>query len=195
MNIGVYGGTFNPPHLGHLILAQSAIDALDLDRVLLVPAYQSPFKSPSESIAAELRAEMVELAVSDNEQLAGEYFEIRRKNVSFTVDTLRHLHDSHPDDTLFLLMGADTFAEFPLWKDPDIIADLAVPAVTQRPGYPVDFPGHPFEKAARSFSMPLIEISSTEIRKRIRQGRSINYLVPWAVRIFIDSQGLYREQE
>ncbi len=193
MNIGVYGGTFNPPHLGHLILAQSAIDALALDRVLLVPAFQSPFKLQSESLPAEMRAEMVELSVSDNEKLEGEYYEVQHAGVSFTVDTLRHLRAKHPDDALFLLMGADTFLEFHLWKEPVAIAEIATLAVAERPGYEIDLASHPYGKAARSFSMPLIDISSTDIRRRVREGLSIQYLVPWAVQVFIASHGLYRE--
>ncbi|PLX31808.1 MAG: nicotinate (nicotinamide) nucleotide adenylyltransferase [Ignavibacteria bacterium] len=193
MNIGIYGGTFNPPHLGHLILAQSAIDALDLDHVLLVPAFQSPFKRLSESLSAELRAEMVELAVSDNPRIRGEYHEVLRKEVSYTIDTLRHIRESHPDDTLFLLMGADTFNEFHLWNDPAEIVSLATLAVADRPGNALDLSAHPYGKAARRFSMPLIDISSTDIRRRIRENQSINYLVPWAVSVFIHSQGFYRE--
>lgn len=193
MNIGIYGGTFNPPHIGHLILAQSAIDALALDHVLLVPAFQSPFKRQSESLPAAERAEMVELAVSDNDRIRGEYYEVRKEDISYTVETLQHIRDRHPDDTLYLLMGEDTFAEFHLWKDPEDILALATPAVAGRPGYSPDTTAHPYEKAARRFSMPLIDISSTDIRRRIREGQSIQYLVPWTVQVFITSHGLYRE--
>ncbi|MCB2203743.1 nicotinate-nucleotide adenylyltransferase [bacterium] len=192
MNIGIYGGTFNPPHIGHLILAQSAIDALQLDHVLLVPAFRSPFKLQSESLSAEVRAEMVELAVSGNDRIRGEYYEVLKGDVSYTVDTLRHIHDEHPDDELFLLMGEDTFAEFHLWKDPEDILSLATPAVAGRPGYDAAAAGHAYEKAARRFSMPLIDVSSTDIRRRLREGLSIQYLVPWTVQVFIMSQGLYR---
>lgn len=193
MNIGVYGGTFNPPHLGHLILAQSAIDALGLDRVLLVPAFRSPFKLQSECLSAEIRSEMVELAVSGNQRLRGEYYEALRGGVSFTVDTLRHLRATYPGDELFLLMGADTFNEFHLWKEPEAIVDLAAIAVAQRQGSEIDLSSHPYGKAARIFSMPLVDISSTDIRRRVREGQSIQYLVPWTVQVFIESQGLYRE--
>jgi nicotinate-nucleotide adenylyltransferase len=193
MNIGVYGGTFNPPHLGHLILTQSAIDALMLDRILLVPAFQSPFKTHSESLPAEIRAEMVELAISDNTRLMGEYYEVHRAGVSFTVDTLRQIQAEHPDDSLFLLMGADTFLEFHLWKEPEAIAEIATLAVAERPGYEIDLAAHPYGKTARRFSMPLIEISSTDIRRRVREGFSIKYLVPWTVQVFIESKGLFRE--
>ncbi len=193
MNIGVYGGTFNPPHLGHLILAQSAIDALALNRVLFVPAFQSPFKLRSESLSAEIRAEMVELAVSDNDRLRCEYHEVRHGGLSFTVDTLRYLRTLHPDDTLYLLMGSDTFLEFHLWKEPEVIAEIATLAVAERPGHELELPAHPFGKTARSFPMPLIDISSTDVRRRVRERLSIQYLVPWTVQVFITSQGLYRE--
>ena len=195
MNIGVYGGTFNPPHIGHLILAQQAIDALGLDRVLLVPAYQSPFKLRSESLSVELRSEMVELAVSGNDRLAGEYYEAQRGGVSFTVDTLRHLRERQPGDGLFLLMGADTFNEFHLWKEPEAITALATIAVAERPGAPLGLAAHPYGAMARTFPMPLVDVSSTDIRRRIREGRSIRYLVPWTVEVFIAAQGLYREPE
>lgn len=195
MKIGVYGGTFNPPHIGHLILAQQAIDALGLERVLFVPAYQSPFKLRSESLSVELRSEMVELAVSGNDRLAGEYYEALRGGVSFTVDTLRHLRERQPDDALFLLMGADTFMEFPLWKEPATITSLATIAVAERPGAHLDLASHPYGTIARTFPMPLVDVSSTDIRRRIREGRSIRYLVPWTVEVFITAQGLYREQD
>ncbi|MBR9974752.1 MAG: nicotinate-nucleotide adenylyltransferase [Bacteroidetes bacterium] len=195
MNIGVYGGTFDPPHIGHLILAQQAIDTLGLDRVLLVPAFQSPFKTGSESLSVELRSEMVALAVSGNDRLDGEYHEAQRGGVSFTVDTLRHVREKQPDDTLFLLMGADTFDEFHLWKEPESIIALATIAVAQRPGVPLDLASHPYGSIAQLFEMPQIDVSSTDIRKRIHEGRSIRYLVPWAVEVFIASQGLYREHD
>jgi nicotinate-nucleotide adenylyltransferase len=194
MNIGIYGGTFNPPHLGHLILAQSAIDALSLDHVLLLPAFQSPFKLLSESLSAELRAEMVELAVSGNPLLRGEYHEVLKGEVSYTIDTLRYIRSRQPDDKLFLLMGEDTFSEFHLWKEPDDILALATLAVAGRPGHGAsEITPHPYEKAARRFSMPLLDISSTDIRRRIREGVSIQYLVPWTVQVFIEAHGLYRE--
>ncbi len=193
MNIGIYGGTFNPPHIGHLILAQSAIDALALDHVLLVPAFRSPFKLQSESLPAAQRAEMVELAVSGNDRIRGEYYEVLKEDTSYTIDTLQHIRDRHPEDTLYLLMGEDTFAEFHLWKDPEKILTLATPAVAGRPGYDADAAAHPYEKAARRFSMPRIDVSSTDIRQRVREERSIQYLVPWTVQVFITAQGLYRE--
>jgi len=192
MNIGIYGGTFDPPHIGHLILAQSAIDALALDHVLLVPTWRSPFKSDSDSLPPLQRAEMVELAISGNSLLRGEYCEIQRGEVSFTVDTLRKIRDAHPGDTLFLLMGADTFSEFHLWKDPEDILAMATAAVAERPGYQLTEDNYPYIKTARKFSMPLIDVSSTDIRNRVREGRSIQYLVPWTVQVFIESQGLYR---
>ena len=192
MNIGIYGGTFNPPHLGHLVLAQSAVDALNLDMVLFVPAYVSPFKTHAHMLSAQLRCEMVELALSDNRKFRGEYWEALREETSYSVDTLRHLSHIFPDDALHLLMGADTFREFHLWKDPEEIIRLARICVAERPQHPRAETTHAYTKHAIHFPMPLLDISSTDIRARAADGRSIHYLVPWSVQVFIEAQGLYR---
>jgi nicotinate-nucleotide adenylyltransferase len=192
MNIGIYGGTFNPPHLGHLLLAQSAADQLDLDVVLFVPAYVSPFKNHQEMLPAALRCEMVELALSDNRKFKGEYWEALREETSYSVDTLRYLAEQHAGDALFLLMGEDTFRDFHLWKDPGIIAGLARLCVARRPGHASEDAKHAFTDTALRFTMPLVDISSTDIRRRAAAGSSIQYLVPWTVQVFIESQGLYR---
>ncbi len=193
MNIGIYGGTFNPPHLGHLVLAQSALDALDLDLVLFVPAYVSPFKTQRDVLSAELRCEMVELALSDNRKFRGEYWEALRRKTSYSVDTLRYLSRIFPDDTLHLLMGADTFREFHLWKDPDDIVRLARICVAERLHHRFVDASHEYMENVISFPMPLLDISSSDIRRRVAEGRPIQYLVPWAVQVFIEAQGLYRD--
>jgi nicotinate-nucleotide adenylyltransferase len=192
MNLGIYGGSFDPPHIGHLALADSAMEAFALDTVLLVPAWRSPFKQHDVPAPPELRAEMVELAISDNRTLKGEYSEILRAGLSWTVDTLRDLRVRHPEARLHLLMGADTFAEFHLWREPEEIASMAALCVAQRPGAPDDPAAHPFGDRVRTFSMPQLGISSSDIRRRVREGRSIRYLVPWTVRTFIEARGLYR---
>ncbi len=192
MNIGMYGGTFNPPHLGHLVLAQSAVDQLGLDLVLFVPAYVSPFKTHAHMLPAEQRCEMVELALSDNKKFRGEYWEALRQETSYSVDTLRYLSAKYPEDKLHLLMGADTFRDFHLWKDPDEIAGIAQLCVAERPGHAISDAVHAYAASATRFSMPLLDISSTDIRRRVAAGSSIQYLVPWAVQVFIETQGLYR---
>jgi nicotinate-nucleotide adenylyltransferase len=193
MNIGVYGGSFNPPHLGHLILAQSAAEQLQLDTVLFVPTYASPFKLHEDSIDAQLRCEMVELALSDNKLFRGEYWEAMRQETSWSIDTIRYLSRCHPGERLHLLMGADTFRDFHLWKEPEEISGLTEICVAERPGYSISDAEHAFCERAIPFSMPLVEISSTDIRRRVAEGTSIRYLVPWTVEVLIGARGLYRQ--
>ena len=192
MNIGVYGGSFNPPHLGHLLLARSAMDELELDKVLFVPAYQSPFKEAEQTLAVEMRCEMVELAISESGEFRSEFHEALKSEISYTVDTLDSLRRQLPGDKLFLLMGADTFRDFHLWKQPERIVEMATPAGGQRPGFEVELSDFAFGDRAVMFGMPLIEISSSDIRQRVREGRSIQYLVPWTIKTFIEAHGLYR---
>ncbi len=193
MNVGVLGGTFNPPHNGHLLLAESARVELGLDLVLFVPAWRSPFKDGGGVPDAETRCEMVALAVSDNPFFACDHFEALRPTVSYTVDTLRHLRATRPDDTLHLLLGADAFAEFHLWRDPDEIVHLATLAVARRGAAEAPLHTSPYGTHARSFRMPAVDFSSTDIRARAREGKSVRYLVPWTVATFIEATGLYRD--
>lgn len=192
MNIGLLGGTFDPPHIGHLILAESACDQLRVDIVLFVPNYISPFKQSQSSSSAELRAEMVELAIVGNKKFKGDYSEVDRCDVSYSIDTIRSIAQRFPEDQLFLIMGADAFNDFHLWKEPEEIVKLCALAVAQRPGSKLNLASHRFGEYARTFSIPQIDISSTDIRERINQRRSIQYLVPWTVQTFIEAKGLYK---
>ncbi len=192
MRTGLLGGTFDPPHTGHLILAEHARVELKLDNVIFVPNSISPFKTTRYISNADIRAEMVQLAVSDNPCFSTELFEISQQGISYTVDTLRYLTAKHPADTFILLMGADTFTDFPHWKNPDEVVSLAQIAVGVRPGSAHDFSSHKYRNDAIFLHTPLIDISSSNIRQRVREGKSIQYLVPWAVKIFIESAGLYR---
>jgi len=193
MRTGLLGGTFDPPHTGHLILAEHARVELELDNVLFVPNSISPFKTERHISNADIRAEMVQLAVSDNTRFSTEPFEISQQGVSYTVDTLRYLTTKHPADEFILLMGADTFADFPHWKNPDEVVSLATIAVGVRPGSTHDFSQHQYKNDAIFLHTPLIDISSSNIRWRVREGKSIQYLVPWAVKTFIESTGLYKD--
>jgi nicotinate-nucleotide adenylyltransferase len=192
MRTGILGGSFNPPHLGHLLLAESALQDLALDRVLFVPASQSPFKPGLASPDAATRCEMVALAISDNPRFALDTFEAERGGTSYTIDTVRHLRARHPVDALFLLLGADAFSEFPLWKSPEEIADAVTLAVATRPGCAMDLAAHPFGAQARCFPMPAVDIASSDIRRRVAEGRSVRYLVPWTVMTFLEATALYR---
>jgi nicotinate-nucleotide adenylyltransferase len=192
MRIGVYGGSFNPPHIGHLILAQTALDLLRLDRVMFVPAFQSPFKPESDSTTTEDRVEMLSLALSDHPRFDIAMLEVERKGRSYTVDTLRQLQARLPEAELILLMGADAFMEFPLWKDPGEIVSRCRLGVACRPGHAIALDAHPYGTHASVFDMPEIGVSSSALRAFVNSGRSIRYLVPWAVGVYIESKELYR---
>ena len=192
MRIGLYGGTFNPPHIGHLLLAASACEALELDTVIFVPAYQSPFKGAPPPLSIEDREEMLRLAISDNGKFQVEPYELHRGGVSYSVETMRYMRTRHPDDPLMLLMGADVFLDFGRWKNPDEIVRLATPGVAERRGFPIDAASVPFGRDAVFFPMPLIDVSAGDIRRRVAGGYDIRYLVPWTVKTFIEARGLYR---
>lgn len=192
MKIGIFGGSFDPPHLGHLVLADEALQHLSLDKVLFIPAFHSPFKSEEQSGRVELRCEMLELAINDHPKFEMDLHEVLRGGTSYTVDTLRHLKEQHPDDELFLLLGGDTFSEFSSWREPDEIVKHVRLAVVNRPDFPVDLSSHPYGEHAVTFPMPLLDISSSGIRNRVAEGKTIRYLVPWQVRTFIEFHGWFR---
>ncbi len=192
MRLGIFGGTFDPPHLGHLILAEHAAAELALDRVIFTPASVSPFKREASSLPAELRCELVSLAIVGNQRFVCDDAEARRGDVSYSVETVREVAARHPQEQLFVLMGADSFADFPRWKDPGEIVRLAKIGVALRPGIRLDLAKHPFGEYAQVFPMPLLDISSSDIRRRIREGKSVRYILPWTVQTFIEANGLYR---
>lgn len=185
MRIGILGGSFDPIHHGHLILARAAREELGLDRVIFVPAHVSPHKTGTPPAAPEDRLAMVRLAVENEPGFEASDIELRRDPPSFTVDTLREFKDRHPDDELVLLIGADNAKGFHTWKDPDGIGRLASLAVLDRAG------------GASEHGWPVIrrqiDISSTDIRVRVATGRSIRYLTPGRVCDYIASCGLYRQ--
>jgi nicotinate-nucleotide adenylyltransferase len=192
MNIGLFGGSFDPPHLGHLLLAEQACETLALDKLIFIPAYHSPFKSSDQATSIETRCELTQLAINDNPRFELSIFEAERKETSFTIDTLRHFKSEYPSDTLYLMVGADAFAAFKDWKEPDEIVKLAKLAIALRPDSPQDISGLPYAEHTTILAMPLIDISSTDIRQRVKEGRSILYHVPWQVKTFIDYMGLYK---
>ncbi len=195
MTRGIFGGTFDPIHTGHLIVARAALEALDLDEVLFVPAGR-PWMKEAEAVSpAENRARMVELAVGDDPQFRVSRVEIERPGETYTLDTLRALP---PDDDLpVLLLGADAFAGFPAWREPAEVARLARIAVLGRPGRDTgaiidEVKAQVPNVDAAPLDAPLIEISATAIRGRVRQGLPIRDLVPPPVASYIAAQGLYR---
>lgn len=198
MRIGVFGGTFNPPHLGHLVCAQEALVQLGLDRVLLIPAARPPHKPVPEDPGPERRLELCRLAVAGDEQrLAVSSLEIERPGTSFTVDTLERLTATERDSELFLILGGDVATGFPAWREPERILSMATPALAGRSGTPdgqvLDaLRSVPGGERARFFSMPKVAISSTMIRERAAGGQPIRYLVPEGVERYILEHGLYR---
>ncbi len=188
MRIGILGGSFNPIHFGHLLMAQSALESLKLDQVLFVPAHCSPFKKRGDLPADDKRLSMVKEAIKGNKGFAVYDGEIRRGGVSYTVDTLRELKLKYPKAQFFLLMGADSLRSFKGWKEPKEILNLAKLVVLNRPGFDKDYPkGYKFIKV----DMPAVDISSTDMRNRLKNKKSIWYLTSKSVIRYIVEHKLY----
>jgi nicotinate-nucleotide adenylyltransferase len=197
VRIGILGGTFNPPHLGHLICAQEAYLQLGLDRVTLIPARIPPHKSVEDEPGAQHRLELCRLAIrGDEERFEVSDLEIGRDGPSYTVDTLEELHSSAPDHELFLIVGGDIAAGLPDWHEPERVLSLATLAVAKRRGTSraaVEDALAALRGGERTqfFRMPRIAISSTMLRDRTRAGQPIRYYVPDAVESYIKRHRLY----
>ena len=198
MRLGILGGTFNPPHLGHLICAQQAHRELGLDRVLFVPARIPPHKPVEHEPGAEHRLELCRRAVAGDGRFAVSDVELHRAGPSYTVDTLTELHERAPHDELTLILGGDIAAGLADWNHPGRVLELATVAIATRRGTARQtvertLAGLPGGERARFFPMPSIGISSTMIRRRVGAGAPIRYLVTDPVADHIESHGLYRE--
>jgi nicotinate-nucleotide adenylyltransferase len=197
-DIGILGGTFNPPHVGHLVMAQSALDHLDLDRVVLMPVAVPPHKEAREDPGAEERVDLCRLAVGDDDRLEVSTLEVDRGGASYTVDTLRTFHELEPEHDLIFIVGGDMAQSLPAWRDPETILQLARLAVAEREGVRREDiarrlnPLHDGDRVL-FFDMPRIDVSSSAIRRRVAEGRPIRYLVPDAVADAIAERGLYRQ--
>jgi nicotinate-nucleotide adenylyltransferase len=197
VRIGILGGTFNPPHLGHLVCAQEAYLQLGLDRVMLIPARTPPHKPVEDEPGAEHRLELCRCAVDGDERFEVSELEIERTGTSFTVDTLEELNSRAPDSQLFLIVGGDVAAGLPLWREPERVLELATLAVAKRRGTTREkvqqaLTGLAGGDRAEYFRMPRIGISSTMIRRRVRAGEPIRYLTPTPVADYIERHNLYR---
>ena len=191
MRIGVFGRTFDPPHVGHLILAADACGALRLDRLIFVPAAAQPFKTEAPAVASPAdRLEMVRLAVAGDLRCTVEDTEIRRGGLSYTVDTLEEIARKNAGAELFLLIGQDTLAGFSGWKEPERIGQLATLAVMRRAGSARSSGGHGRRRTVE-ISTRMVDVSSTEIREHLAAGKSIRGFVPESVERFITERGLY----
>ncbi len=220
MRLGCFGGTFDPPHLGHLIVAQDAALALALDRVLFVPAGMPPHKRDRQLSPAQARLAMVESATAGNDRFGVEPWELAQPGPSYTVETLRHLRQQHPDAELWLLIGTDQWAEFATWRGPQEILALACIGVIGRgqrnsttestettelfegmASSPMDalcarcppwLKTHVERGRVRAVSATRVDISSSEVRRRVGVGESVRYLVPEPVIEIIFRAQLYR---
>jgi nicotinate-nucleotide adenylyltransferase len=196
LKLGILGGTFNPPHIGHLVCAQEAFDQLGLDRVVLMPAGVPPHKQVEADPGAEARHELCRLAVAGDERFAVSRLELDRAGRSYTVDTLRALHDQSPQDDIAFIAGGDMARSLPSWREPEAILTLATLAVAERAA---DRRGEISAAIAplagsdrvRFFDMPRIDVSSSLVRERVATGRPIRYLVPDAVADAIAQNGWY----
>jgi nicotinate-nucleotide adenylyltransferase len=202
VRVAILGGTFNPPHLAHLLCASEAADQLGLDRVILMPVFSPPHKEVPEDPGPEVRLGLCELAAAGDDRLEISRIEIDRGGPSFTVDTLRELHARHPEHELIFIVGGDMAVSLPTWKDPRTVLELATLAVAERSGatrrditerLTAEY-GDDISDRLTFFDMPRMDISSSEIRRRVAAGRTIRYLVPDAVADHIAEHGLYRRK-
>ena len=194
--IGLLGGTFNPPHVGHLVCADQAIAQLELDRVLLVPVHEPPHKGVEADPGVEHRVELCTLAAAGDERLTVSRVDADVPGPSFTVDTLRRLHERSPGDQLTFIVGGDMALSLPTWREPEAILELAEFGVAEREGVrradiAERLSGFPAERV-RFFEMPRLDVSSSLIRRLVAGDRPIRYLVPDGVADYIKTAGLYR---
>jgi nicotinate-nucleotide adenylyltransferase len=193
LRIGVFGGAFNPPHVGHLVCAQEAHAQLDLEVVVWVPVGQAPHRAIPQDPGREARFTMCDYATAADERFGLSRIEIDREGPSYTADTLRALADRSPGDELVLILGGDQAAALPTWHEPDAVMELATVAVAERG----EADGRRVEEALAGrgqiavFDMPRVDVSSTMIRERAGRGQAIRYLVPDKVANFIGAQSLY----
>ena len=196
MRRGVFGGAFNPPHLGHLICVQEARWQLGLDRVTMMPMGRAPHREIEPDPGPELRMELCRLAVSGSDWLEVSDLEVTREGPSYTVDTLARIAADAPGDELTLILGADQAANLPSWHEPERVLELARVAVAAREGMEREAVLRRLDHLDRAgtidfFEMPRVDISSTLVRERAGEGRPIRYLVPEAVAGVVGDRGLY----
>ncbi len=202
MRLGILGGTFDPVHYGHLVLAECCREHCRLDRVLFVPVAVPPHKTAYEVTAAADRVEMLKLAIGGHPQFEVCTYEVDRGGVNYTFETLAALQQEYPDAALFFLLGSDSLNDLPRWREPRRICELATLVVAQRAGSSdpnwqplagLVSPERLDEYRACQTTMPQIGISSNNVRRRVAEGRSIRYLVPRAAEKYIETHGLYRQ--
>ncbi|MGD0898424.1 MAG: nicotinate-nucleotide adenylyltransferase [Thermoguttaceae bacterium] len=201
MRLGILGGTFDPVHYGHLLLAECCREQCSLDAVWFLPAAVPPHKQREDLTPAAVRIEMLELAVSGNEAFSVCRYEADRGGLNYTADTLAHFHEEDPGRVLFFLLGADMLRDLPRWRLPARICELAIPVAVRRSGEgPPDFDAlaglasqEQIDQMRRhQVEMPEIGLNGTDLRRRVAAGQSIRYRTPSAVEQYIRAHGLYR---
>lgn len=191
MRVGLFGGRFDPPHLGHLLAAQGALEALELDELWFIPAKAPPHKPALAS--GRDRLQMLVLATRPNPAFAVSELELRRDGPSYTFDTVTEIRRQRPRDTLFFITGVDAYADIASWhRARELVAAVNMVAVA-RPGYNLEDLEPAFRQRVRLLRTRLCEISSTEIRTRLRHRQSVRYLVPDPVETYLDRTALYRQ--
>jgi nicotinate-nucleotide adenylyltransferase len=204
MRIGIFGGSFDPIHYGHLLLAEQCREQCRLDEIRFLPASAPPHKAAHVLTEANHRIAMIQLGIAGHAAFSVSAQEIERGGISYTVETLRELRQREATAELFFLMGADSLRDLPTWREPEEICQLAIPVVVQRRGSPEPDLGAldrvvSLERldAIRRYKvdMPVVEFSSSSIRAAVAEGRSIRYQLPRAVEKYIQTNGLYQQQE
>ncbi len=202
LKLGLFGGSFDPIHYGHLLLAESARDQLNLDRVIFLPLGEPPHHKDIRSLSDD-RFNTTVLAIQDYPEFEASRYEIDKKGVSYSVDTLRHYRTLFPNDEVFWIVSSETFNDFPNWRSPAEICRLASLVIARRAGYPEpnfeSFTSFCDPKTIEVFKrqvidFPFLEISSTLLRQRVRKGRSIRFLTPNPVVEYINKHRMYTEQ-
>ena len=201
MRLGVFGGSFDPVHIGHFWIAEAALETLGLDVIHWVPAATSPLKRGGPVASEDDRLEMLRLAIAGSERHLVDDREIRRGEISYTVDTVTEFQREFPEAEVVFIIGSDSLASIRRWHEPERLLQMAIPAVVQRGGEPeIDFSvldglvGQERLEQIRAavVPMPVLELSSSELRSRLARGRSIRYRTPRAVEAMIRAKGLYR---
>jgi len=202
MRLGIFGGTFDPVHYGHLLLAETCREQLKLDEVRFVPAATPPHKLHHKISDGEARADMLSLAVSGYPEFVVDRRELKRKGTSYTVDTLAEFAGEFPGAELYFLAGADSLRDFLSWREPERIISLATLVACNRPGLPqlqveqvAEWVGPEINDRILTLQMPGTDISGSEIRDRVHDGRSLRFLTPRAVEAFVIEHGLYHGTE
>lgn len=200
--IGIMGGTFNPIHYGHLVTAEEAYHQFELNEAIYIPSARPPHKEPREALAEEDRYLMTIIATASNPHFSVSRLEIDRPGPSYAIDTVKALKELYPDSEIFFITGADAILEILTWKEPEKLAQYCSFIAATRPGYPLDKfrealhlgtnELNKFRPKIYFMEIPALAISSTDIRRRVKEGRPIRYLVPDGVANYIYKQGFYK---